>query len=94
MKKSLLLAAVIAAVTAAPVGAKSDSTKAGGLSPQHLERIKSAYQGTPADKAIHNALAGTDINVLALNAEKRGDKNGGSRGKIIRSRCNPKNQGV
>ena len=71
MKKSLLLAAVIAAVTAAPVGAKSDSTKAGGLSPQHLERIMSAYQGTPADKAIHNALAGTDINVLALNAEKK-----------------------
>lgn len=71
MKKSLIITALLVAGLTAPAAAKSDATAPGGLSPQHLERIKGAYQNTTADKALHNALAGTDINVLALNAEKK-----------------------
>ncbi len=69
MKKSLLLTAAAAALLALP--ALADTAARGGLSSEQIGRIKSAYQHTPADKALHNALAGTDINVLALNAEKK-----------------------
>ena len=34
-----------------------------------LEQIKQSYEGTPSDKAIHNAIANNDINKLAVNAE-------------------------
>jgi len=42
---------------------------AGGLSEEALARISEGYQGTPSDKAIKNALAGTSIATLALNSE-------------------------
>ncbi len=41
----------------------------GGITPQMLQEIQKAYQGTPSDKAIHNAIANNDINKLAVNAE-------------------------
>ena len=41
----------------------------GGISPQQLQQIKQAYQGTPADKAIRNAITNNDINKLAINSE-------------------------
>lgn len=41
----------------------------GGISPQMLEQIKQSYQGTPADKAIRNAIGNNDINKLAVNGE-------------------------
>ena len=41
----------------------------GGISPQMLEQIKQAYQGTPSDKAIRNAIVNNDINKLAVNGE-------------------------
>ncbi len=41
----------------------------GGISEQMLQQIKQSYQGTAADKAIHNAIANNDINKLAINAE-------------------------
>ena len=41
----------------------------GGISQQMLEQIKQSYEGTPSDKAIHNAIANNDINKLAVNAE-------------------------
>ena len=34
-----------------------------------LQQIKQAYQGTPADKAIRNAIANNNINKLAVNLE-------------------------
>ena len=34
-----------------------------------LRQIKQAYQGTPADKAIRNAIANNNINKLAVNLE-------------------------
>lgn len=41
----------------------------GGISEQMLSQIKESYQGTPADKAVKNALAGTSIATLAVNSE-------------------------
>ena len=41
----------------------------GGISPEMLQQIKQAYQGTPADKAIRNAIANNNINKLAVNLE-------------------------
>ena len=34
-----------------------------------LESIRQTYQGTPADKALRNAIGGNDIRTLALNRE-------------------------
>ena len=42
----------------------------GGITSGMLQEIKQAYKGTPADKAIHNAIAGNDINKLAINDSK------------------------
>ena len=43
----------------------------GGISSGMLQEIKQAYKGTPADKAIHNAIAGNDINKLAVNNDSK-----------------------
>ncbi len=42
-----------------------------GISSGMLQEIKQAYKGTPADKAIHNAIAGNDINKLAINNDSK-----------------------
>lgn len=42
----------------------------GGITPEMLSEIQKGYEGTTADKAIRNALNGTDFNVLAVNAER------------------------
>lgn len=44
---------------------------AGGISPDMLRTIQQSYQGTPADKAIRNAISNNDINKLAVNAESK-----------------------
>lgn len=44
----------------------------GGITPDMLKQIQQAYQGTPADKAIRNAICNNDINKLAVNND---DKN-------------------
>ena len=41
----------------------------GGISSQMLDQIKQSYQGTPADKALRNAIGNNDIRKLALNQE-------------------------
>ena len=71
MRRSVLFASAVAMMLAVGAEAKSPKTAPGGLSPENIEKIKSAYKGTPSDKALHNALAGTDIDVLALDAEPR-----------------------
>ncbi|MCP9612796.1 C1 family peptidase [Coprobacter tertius] len=43
----------------------------GGITPEMMKEIQQSYKGTPCDKAIRNAIGGTDINVLALNQENR-----------------------
>ncbi|MDE5961718.1 MAG: C1 family peptidase [Duncaniella sp.] len=46
--------------------------KTGGISQADIENFRSAYEKTPANKAIHNAIANNDINSLAIN---HGNKN-------------------
>lgn len=44
-------------------------TGKGGISPEMLQEISKGYEGTAADKALHNALNTTSITVLAENAD-------------------------
>lgn len=50
--------------------ALSMQAQEGGISPDMLTRIKGTYQHTASDKAIHNAMSGTSIAVLARNQER------------------------
>ena len=45
----------------------------GGITPEMLSQIKETYKHTSADKAIHNAMAGTSIAILARNQERLAD---------------------
>ena len=65
MKRIILCLAV---VMLGIVGAIAQ-TKNGGISEELLGRLRDAYQGTPADKAVKNALASTSIATLAVNGE-------------------------
>ena len=64
MKRILTLAALLTAVLA---GAQAQNK--GGLSAEILSELRDAYQATPADKAIRNALNTTPMATLAANAE-------------------------
>ena len=66
MKKLLVLAAVAAIL---PASMHAQTASDGGITPEVLTRISKGYTGSPADKAVRNALAGTAINVLAANSE-------------------------
>ena len=46
--------------------------QAGSITPEMLSEIRGGYAGTPADKAIRNALNAASITVLAANAENAG----------------------
>ena len=52
----------LSAMAAAPKGAIDDAM---------MTRLRDSYRNTPADKAISNALWGTDIDVLAVSAENK-----------------------
>ncbi len=67
MKKTTFLATAFALTSLA---ASSQNTQ-GGITPDMLPKIKSAYKATPANKAIHNAIAFNDINKLARNSENQ-----------------------
>ena len=41
----------------------------GGISAEMLVRISEGYEGNAADRAVRNALAGTPIGTLAINAD-------------------------
>ena len=64
--KKLFLTAVLAACSAVALSAQQP---AGGLSPAMLEKISATYEDNAYDKAISNALAGTSIATLAINAD-------------------------
>ena len=64
MKKQILPAIVLAAATFLTVHAQD-----GGITPAMLQQIRQSYQGTPADKALRNAIGNNDIRRLALNQE-------------------------
>ena len=65
--RRLLVLAALAAILPASMHAQTASD--GGISPEVLARISKGYTGSPADKALRNALAGTAVNVLAANSE-------------------------
>ena len=64
--KKLFLTAVLAACSAVVLSAQQP---AGGLSSEMLEQISASYKDNAYDKAISNALAGTSIATLAINAD-------------------------
>ena len=69
MKKIFLTAAL---AVFAPFFASAQQPAAshdGGISAKMLAQISEAYEGNPYDKAISNALAGTSIAKLAINAD-------------------------
>lgn len=66
MKKISILAAAVAAI-----GFVASADTTGGITPEMMTMIKSAYKGTPSDKAIHNAIAANAIDNLAVDADNR-----------------------
>lgn len=60
MKKQMTLACLMAMA----LGAQAQQ---GGISADMLKQIQGTYKHTAADKAIHNAMAGTSLGVLARN---------------------------
>ncbi len=67
MKRQLLIVTLLAA---SMLQAQAQVGK-GGISPDMLEQIKQGYQGTAADKALRNAIAGNDIRKLSVNQDNR-----------------------
>ena len=67
MNRHILAAALIAVAASTAFAANPK----GGITPEMLPKIKQAYQGTAADKAIHNAISNNDINKLAINTDAR-----------------------
>ena len=65
--RSLALAFAIGAVTLAGHAARPDAV----ISPAMLEQMKARYEDNASNRALRNAMAGTSIDVLALNAENR-----------------------
>lgn len=65
IKNNLLLMALAAGVSLAAYGQQAN----GGISPEMLKQIQKAYEGTPSDKAIRNAISANNINKLAINSE-------------------------
>ena len=64
MKKHITLAC-LAALTL------TVQSQQGGISDEMLKQIQSSYKNTSADKAIRNAIGGTDIRKLSLNQENQ-----------------------
>lgn len=53
------------------VALTANAEKPQAITSDDLNDFRTAYAATPGTKAIHNAIAGTDINVLAVNHENR-----------------------
>ena len=66
MKKQFLSTILFSAM--ALLGVQAQEAK-GGITPEMLEQISQAYQGTPADKALRNAIGNNSIRALVLNQE-------------------------
>lgn len=69
MKRFFIAAAFMAVSVIPGLSQQRAGSAEGGISPEMLEQISKGYANTPADRAIRNALAGTAINVLAVNSE-------------------------
>lgn len=60
------LSVALAVTLILPINAQK---KSGGISPKMLSEVQQSYKNTTEDRAIRNALNGTDIQKLALNSE-------------------------
>ena len=71
MKKIIMTAAIAALLAGSSAFAqqKNAGSPEGGISAEMLAEISKGYEGDADDKAIRNALAGTSIATLAINAE-------------------------
>ena len=69
MKKFFLTAALTVCVWGTVSAQTPAASHDGGISPEMLEQISATYEDNGYDKAISNALAGTSISVLAVNAD-------------------------
>lgn len=67
MKKNHIIVTVLLSLIAAS-GLNAQNAN-GGISADMLKEISKGYEGTAADKAIHNALNTTSITVLSENAD-------------------------
>lgn len=71
MKHPYLLATTLVLATMSPTYAATPNDNNGGLSPEVIEQLRKSYEDTPANKAIHNAIANNALTVLAVNSENR-----------------------
>lgn len=70
MKRLIFTAAFAVSLSCLPMMAQQTAGPAeGGISAEMLAEISAGYKGDAADKALRNALAGTSIGTLAVNAE-------------------------
>lgn len=69
MKKLLMTAAVAALFAAGAYAQQAAGSPEGGISAEMLSEISRGYAGDADDRAIRNALAGSSIATLAVNAD-------------------------
>ena len=71
-QNNLWITALALGITLSAYGQQSG----GGISAEMLQQIKQSYQGTPADKAIHNAISNNDINkeTNTANCQRQNNK--------------------
>ena len=69
MKKLFLSAALVALTSLSLSAQKPAGVADGGISPELRDKISAADEDNADDKAISNALAGTSIATLAINAD-------------------------
>ena len=68
--KHFILTAALAVLCSGTISAQQTAGSAeGGISAEMLARISASYEDNAYDKAISNALAGTSIATLAVNAD-------------------------
>lgn len=71
MKHITILAAAFCMTAWLPVNGAAPQAKDGGLSMTQIEQLRKSYEHTPANKAIHNAIANNDISALAVNSANK-----------------------
>ena len=69
MKKLLMTAAIAALFAAGAYAQQAAGSPEGGISAEMLSEISRGYAGDADDRAIRNALAGSSIAALAVNAD-------------------------
>ena len=69
MKKFFLTLALTVCASSVVSAQEPAASHDGGISPEMLAQISATYEDNGYDRAISNALAGTSISVLALNAD-------------------------